>query len=86
MTKPPVDKLLPDMPDFGPGMVYPKTIILNMRGTLVHSEYKLGEGFEYTMRPSLKVFLSKLSRMYEVVVFGNEEVMTINEICEALDP
>jgi len=24
--------------------------------------------------------------MYEIVIFGNEEVMTINELCEALDP
>lgn len=27
-----------------------------------------------------------MSWLYEVVVFGNEESMTINEICEALDP
>jgi len=57
MTKPPVEKLLPNPPDLGPGMIWPKTIILNMRGTLLHSEYKLGEGFEYTKRPGLKVFL-----------------------------
>jgi hypothetical protein len=57
MTKPPVDKLLPDIPNLGPGMGWPKTLILNMRGTLLHSEYKLGEGFEYTKRPGLKVFL-----------------------------
>lgn len=45
MTKPPVERLLPDPPDFGPGMIWPKTLVLNMRGTLIHSEYKFGEGF-----------------------------------------
>lgn len=40
LTRPPVEKLLPDRPDI-PGMVFPKTLILNMRGTLVHSEYKV---------------------------------------------
>lgn len=34
----------------------------------------------------MNVFLSKVSRIYEVVAFGNEENMTINELCEALDP
>jgi hypothetical protein len=40
LTRPPVEKLLPDRPNF-PGMVFPKTIILNLRGTLIHSEYKV---------------------------------------------
>jgi hypothetical protein len=40
LTRPPVEKLLPDRPNL-PGMVYPKTVILNLRGTLVHSEYKV---------------------------------------------
>lgn len=40
LTRPPVEKLLPDRPDL-PGMVFPKTIILNLRGTLIHSEYKV---------------------------------------------
>ncbi len=40
LTRPPVEKLLPDRPNF-PGMVFPKTIIFNLRGTLIHSEYKV---------------------------------------------
>ena len=40
LTRPPVEKLLPDRPNF-PGMVFPKTIVLNLRGTLIHSEYKV---------------------------------------------
>ena len=41
LTRPPVEKLLPDRPPLPPGAMYPKTIVLNMRGTLVHSEYKV---------------------------------------------
>ena len=41
LTRPPVEKLLPDRPPLPPGAAYPKTLVLNMRGTLVHSEYKV---------------------------------------------
>lgn len=41
LTRPPVEKLLPDRPPLPPGAAYPKTIILNMRGTIIHSEYKV---------------------------------------------
>ena len=45
LTRPPVEKLLPDRPPLPPGAAYPKTIVLNMRGTLVHSEYKVIDSF-----------------------------------------
>lgn len=43
LTRPPVEKLLPDRPPLPPGTgaAYPKTLILNLRGTIVHSEYKV---------------------------------------------
>lgn len=41
MTRPPVEKLLPDRPPLPPGAAYPKTLVINLRGTLVHSEYKV---------------------------------------------
>lgn len=41
LTRPPMEKLLFDRPPLPPGAAYPKTIVLNMRGTLVHSEYKV---------------------------------------------
>jgi len=45
LTRPPVEKLLPDRPPLPPGAIYPKTLILNMRGTIVHSEYKVNTFF-----------------------------------------
>lgn len=44
LTRPPVEKLLPDRPPLPQGAAYPKTIVLNVRGTLVHSEYKVQIG------------------------------------------
>ena len=41
LTRPPVEKLLPDRPPLPPGAAYPKTLVVGMRGTLVHSEYKV---------------------------------------------
>jgi len=41
LTKPPVEKLLPDRPPLPPGAAYPKTLVINLRGTLIHSEYKV---------------------------------------------
>jgi hypothetical protein len=34
-----------------------KVLVLNLSGTLVHTEYKLGSGFEVMKRPGLSVFL-----------------------------
>lgn len=41
LTRPPVEKLLPDRPPLPPGAAYPKTLVINLRGTLIHSEYKV---------------------------------------------
>lgn len=43
LTRPPVEKLLPDRPPLPPGAAYPKTLVINLRGTLIHSEYKVSE-------------------------------------------
>jgi import inner membrane translocase subunit TIM50 len=86
LTRPPVEKLLPDRPPAPPGATYPKTLVLNLRGTLIHSEYKFGTGFEVLKRPGLSIFLQRMSRMYEVVIFGDEENGIVNDVCDALDP
>ena len=46
LTKPPVKSLLMERPPTPPGYQHPKTLVLNVGGTLTHSEYKLGIGFE----------------------------------------
>jgi hypothetical protein len=70
---PPVDKLLPDMPPPPPGYLFPKTLVLDLKGTIISADYVFGKGFEIVKRPGLTEFLGKLSTMYEVVIFGEEE-------------
>ena len=41
LTRPPVEKLLPDRPPLPPGAAYPKTLVINLRGTIIHTEYKV---------------------------------------------
>ena len=57
LTKPPVPTLLMERPPSPPGYQHPKTLVLNVAGTLTHSEYKLGVGFEVVKRPGLSLFL-----------------------------
>ena len=63
-----------------------KTLVLNVNGTLTHSEYKLGVGFEILKRPGLTVFLKEMSQSYELVLFGDQERSFIEEVGMALDP
>lgn len=62
MTKPPIDKLLPDMPDLPFGYEIPKTLVLNISGTLLSVDYVLGVGGEFKKRNGLQKFLEKLPR------------------------
>jgi import inner membrane translocase subunit TIM50 len=84
-TKPGMTKMLPDQMNV-PGMMVPKTLVVNLNGTLVWQHYEMGVGMEAYKRPGLSTFLQRMARYYEVVVFGMSESGTINEICEALDP
>jgi import inner membrane translocase subunit TIM50 len=61
MTKPPIDKLLPDIPPLPPGYEIPKTLVLNLSGTIVKTDYVFGKGAEIMKRPGLSNFLKKLS-------------------------
>lgn len=68
----------------------PKTLVLNLSGTLIHTNYvvkfaigaifslaffKFGKGAEIMKRPGLKQFLEKLSTLFEIVVFSDEDSM-----------
>jgi TFIIF-interacting CTD phosphatase-like protein len=46
---------------------------LNLRGLLLSQEYKFGVGYEILKRPGLSVFLQRMSRYYEIVIFGDED-------------
>lgn len=57
LTRPACDTLLMPRPELPPGYQEMKVLVLNLSGTLVHTEYKLGVGFEIVKRPGLSLFL-----------------------------
>jgi hypothetical protein len=73
MTRPAVDTLLLPRPPLPAGYMPMKVLVLGLSGNLIHTEYKLGVGFEVQKRPGLSVFLQRMARNYEVVIFGDQE-------------
>jgi TFIIF-interacting CTD phosphatase-like protein len=47
-----------------------KVLVMNLNGTLVHSTYSLGVGVEIYKRPGLTMFLNRMSKQYELCIFG----------------
>ncbi|KAL4491799.1 hypothetical protein ABPG72_006054 [Tetrahymena utriculariae] len=85
-TKPPSKRLLVDQfvpPGFG---FAPKTLVVNLTGTLVHTEFKFGKGTQIKKRPGLNEFLNRLSEHYEIVILGDEDSFFIDEVRQNLDP
>ena len=68
-----MDSLLLERPPLPPGYAPMKTLVLNLNGTLIHSEYKFGVGFEVLKRPGLALFLARMAKSYELVLFGDQE-------------
>ena len=69
MTKPGMTKMLPDRLNL-PGQMEAKVLVMNLNGTLVHSTYSMGVGVEIYKRPGLTMFLNRMSRQYELCIFG----------------
>jgi hypothetical protein len=83
---PPLDKLLPDLPKLPPGYMQPKTLVLDLKGTLLSSEYVFGKGYVIMKRPGLTEFLNKVSQMFEVVILCEEDTFLMSQLTESLDP
>ena len=82
-TEPAMTKMLPDRPK---GMPTRKTLVLNLKGTLVYQEFKLGVGVELYKRPGLGAFLSRMAMHYDIVMFGMGDAGELQEVAMALDP
>jgi import inner membrane translocase subunit TIM50 len=83
ITQPPSKKLLADPvhPDF-----HPKTLVLNLTGTLVKSEYIFGKGNKTIVRPGLDHFLQRLISKYEIIIFAEEDSALIQNSMNSVDP
>jgi len=49
----------------------------NFDETIIHSEYKLGQGMVNFKRPYLNKFLEELAPIYEIVIFSSKQDSTV---------
>jgi import inner membrane translocase subunit TIM50 len=74
------------LPDIVHPQIQPKTLVLNVTGTLLDTEYVFGKGLIVHKRPGLHNFLKKMSQLYEVVVFSDDDSMLLTTLIPSLDP
>lgn len=63
-----------------------KTLVLNLSGTLLKTDFVFGKGLTMKRRPGLNNFLKKLSQRYELVIFTDDDYMFVTSAVEYLDP
>jgi len=80
------DKLLPD--PLEPPFFQPKyTVVLEMTGLLVNSDWSHKHGWRFQKRPGLDIFLSQIGfPNFEVVIWTVESSMTFFPIVTGMDP
>eukprot|EP00899_Mesostigma_viride_P012009 jgi/Mesvir1/20809/Mv07911-RA.1 len=77
------DKLLPDL---GPNLSHVRTLVLDLDGTLVHSDWKRERGWRTFKRPGVDAFLQNMSNYYEIVVFTDQLSSYGEPVLDRLDP
>jgi import inner membrane translocase subunit TIM50 len=50
-----------------------KTLVLSLGGCLVHSDFKFGKGVQILKRPGLDQFIERLSELYEIVIYTDDD-------------
>jgi TFIIF-interacting CTD phosphatase-like protein len=54
-----------------------KTLVLNLSGTLLKTDFVFGKGLTMKRRPGLSNFLKKLSQKYELVIYTDDDFMFV---------
>lgn len=80
---PPSDKLLPDLP---PHVRHVKTLVLDLDGILVHSDWSRGRGWRTFKRPGADDFVRDMAQYYELVVYTSQLPTYADPILDRLDP
>mmetsp|Transcript_18694 Transcript_18694/g.27035 ORF Transcript_18694/g.27035 Transcript_18694/m.27035 type:complete len:388 (-) Transcript_18694:153-1316(-) len=85
-TEPSSDKLLPDPVKYPGGGLPPRTLVIELDDTLVHSMWSRATGWRHTKRPGVEAFLAYLSSFYEIVLFTSQPTTYADPILDKLDP
>ena len=81
-------KLLPDwpfLPNTPPGMPCPRTLVIDLEGTLVTSTWNSKHGWRHAKRPGVDEFLKEMARHYEIVIFTTNIGGIADDIITRLD-
>lgn len=82
---PPIAKFLPDEPPLRPELLR-KTLVLNFEGTLYSKDFSVGNGVLIHLRPGFKKFVDKMSQLYDIVIYSNEDTAFMTEVIQTIDP
>lgn len=85
LLKPPVTKFLPDQPPLRPNMLN-KTLVLNFEGTLYSKDFEAGQGIVLHLRPGFQKFIDEMSKLYEIVIYSEEDSQFLTEATMTIDP
>ena len=85
-VEPSRDKLLPDPIVPYPGAQPPRTLVLDLDETLIHSEWTRTTGWRTAKRPGVDAFLAYMAQFYEVVVFTSALPGYADPILDKMDP
>lgn len=85
-TEPSRKKLLPDFSPRYPGEIAPRTLVIELDETLIHTSYSRSSGWRIAKRPGAEAFLAYLFNFYEIVVFSSKLPLYVEPILAQLDP
>lgn len=80
---PPTDRLLPDLPR---NAAHVRTLVLDLDGVLVRSDWRRGRGWRTFKRPGVDAFLQAASQYYELVLYTDHLPTYADPILDRLDP
>ena len=83
--KPPMTKFLPDQPPLRTAMLN-KTLVLNFEGTMYSKDFEAGQGILLHLRPGFQKFIDEMSKLYEIVIFSEEDSQFLAEAVMTIDP
>lgn len=90
--KPESEKLLPDwgsLPFYAglmPGTPPMPLLVLDLERTLIGSVHDTKYGWRHAKRPGVEKLLQALSQYYEIVIFSENDIASVEEILLAIDP
>lgn len=82
-TKPPTKKFLPDPIHV---LMHPKTLVIDLTGTTLTSNFRFGKGLQVIKRPGLDNLLRHLSQFYEIVIYTDDDQSMIMNLMPFIDP